>query len=511
MKKAACYCRYSSDKQQQQSIEYQLEKIKEFCHNNRINLIAEYSDEAKSGTSDNREEFQKMIEDSKTSEWEFLIVYNLSRLSRNVQDQMFYQKILQQRGVLIISTEEQFDSRTAEGSFFNLITAGMNEYYSKHLAKRSWGGVMQNANKALVIGGIPPLGYDVDENKRYVINEQEAELVRFIFNKTVEGWSYSNIAKWLNDNGFLNKRGQRFSKSFTDLLRNRKYTGEYVFNLKQKKSLTGKRNIIKPENEILRIPGGMPAIVDQETFRKVQKILTKRSNYKNRGIRESSYLLTGLLKCEHCGYAYFGNTSFNRHWNYPRITYRHTRAKGADCRLKDIPQKKLDYWVKDILIPELLSSKYVPELQSIVKKQIKDKIVEIRRKIMMIEDNISLRKQRIQEMLDMSVGVSAYSRDEVDLLMRSNVEDSELIKYLRVNAENLKLPTQKKLRQWQIKMKAELDDRKFKDASKLIISRITISNEKIIVYSSSVIANQTEDVQVKLINRDIIMKIRIGN
>ena len=89
---------------------------------------------------------------------------------------MFYQKILKQRGIMIISVEEKFDS-SPEGHLFSIITAGINEYYAKHLAKRSFAGVMQNAKKGLAIGGIPLLGYDVNEQKN--MSSTKEKLKRF--------------------------------------------------------------------------------------------------------------------------------------------------------------------------------------------------------------------------------------------------------------------------------------------------------------------------------------------
>ena len=171
---ASCYCRYSSDKQQQQSIEYQLDRIEEFCLNHDITLIEKYIDEATTGTNAQRNDFQRMIQYSEHSKWGYLLVYSLSRLARNVEDQMYYQKILKQRGIMIIGVKEKFDS-TPEGHLFALITAGINEYYSKHLAKRSFSGVMQKVKKGLATGGKPPLGFDVDINNQYIINPKEAE------------------------------------------------------------------------------------------------------------------------------------------------------------------------------------------------------------------------------------------------------------------------------------------------------------------------------------------------
>lgn len=352
---ASCYCRYSSDKQQEQSIEFQLEEIEKFCLKNNIDIVERYIDKAVTGTSDNRVAFQKMIEDSAYAPWNYLIVYDYSRLSRNVEDQMFYQKILKNGGVLVVSVKEKYDSNSPEGSFFNLITAGMNEYYSKNLAKRSFAGVMQNAKKGLVIGGKPPLGFDVAADKKYIINKKEAEAVKIIFNKILEGWSYIDIAKHLNTKGYRTKRGQLFRPIFSDLLTNTKYKGEYVFNKAEKKKPNGSRNnhARKPESEIIRIPNGIPKIVDEETFDKVQDILEHRKINNHRGMYKTKYLLSGQLVCGHCGYSINGNVSFNRSEVGPRITYRHSRSLKHNCGVKDIPVLALDTWVVERVLDKL--------------------------------------------------------------------------------------------------------------------------------------------------------------
>ncbi len=367
---ASCYCRYSSDKQQQQSIEHQLETIEAFCHKHDITLIEKYIDEAQTGTNDQRKAFQRMIEDSGHSKWGYLLVYDLSRLARNVEDQMFYQKILKQHGIMVISVEEKFDS-SPEGHLFSLITAGINEYYSKHLAKRSFAGVMQNARKGIVIGGIPPLGFDVDENKRYIINEKEAESVKIIFNKTLQGWSHREIREHLNEKGYLSKKGRPFSDSFYEILRNRKYIGEYVFNLSTKKKSRGTRKArANPEDDVVRIPGGLPQIIDTKTFEKVQHMLNKRRTSVTFEFKPTKYLMSGMMTCGCCGASYFGSTSFASKKNRTYAFYTHANYKQGHCSTKDIPVFYMDSWIKQVVIREFIIMKDLSERTKDINRQI---------------------------------------------------------------------------------------------------------------------------------------------
>ena len=133
------------------------------------------------------------------------------------------------------------------------------------------------------LGGIPTLGYDVDPTtKKYIINEAEANIVRLIFEKYLSGWGYKRILDYLNHMGYRSKRGRCFSKnSLSSILTNEKYVGRYIFNKRQEKTVEGKRNpTLKPKEEWIVIEGGIPAIIDQETFDAVQEKLSRnRSNY----------------------------------------------------------------------------------------------------------------------------------------------------------------------------------------------------------------------------------------
>lgn len=152
----------------------------------------------------------------------------------------------------------------------------MAEYYSKNLARETMKGFTENGYKALHNGGTPPLGYDVNEEKKYIINPREAESVKLIYEMSIAGSSRSEIINELNERGFKTKIGTVFkANSIHSILTNEKYTGVYIYNKTAKKDALGKRNghAYKDESEIIRVEGGIPAIVSREDFEKVQEIL----------------------------------------------------------------------------------------------------------------------------------------------------------------------------------------------------------------------------------------------
>ncbi|GAA0092100.1 hypothetical protein UT300009_21290 [Paraclostridium bifermentans] len=149
--------------------------------------------------------------------------------------------------------------------------------YSKEVAK----GQKENALKALHNGGDALLGYDVAYDKTYIVNEEEGQAVKIIFDRYVQGYSYIKIIDELNDLGYKTKRGNKFGKnSLHGILNNEKYTGVYVFNKSQIKGVNGKRNGYKQkyEGEIIRVEDGMPQIIGKEVFKQAQEMMQKRKD-----------------------------------------------------------------------------------------------------------------------------------------------------------------------------------------------------------------------------------------
>ena len=210
MNRAVAYCRFSSNNQREESIEAQIRAITEYCKIKKLNLIKIYKDEAISGTSvKNRENFIEMIAESKNKTFDYVIVHKYDRFARNRYDHAIYEKKLNDNNVKLLSVLEEM-SDSPENVILKSVLTGMNEYYSLNLSREVKKGQKENALKAIHNGGIVPLGYSLDENRKYIVNEKEAEIVRFIFNLALHGVGYANIAAALNEKGYKNKLGKNF-------------------------------------------------------------------------------------------------------------------------------------------------------------------------------------------------------------------------------------------------------------------------------------------------------------
>lgn len=304
--KAVIYARYSSDLQREESIEAQVRACKEYINNNNYVLTNTYIDRAFSARSDHRPEFQKMITDAKFHRFDAVVIHKLDRFSRDRYDHAFYKRELRQSGVKLISVLERLDG-SPESVMMEAMLEGFSEYYSKNLAREVMKGLKENALQCKHTGGTPPIGYDVDSNGKYIINEKEAEAVRYIFKSYLNDTGYDSIFRWLRNNGFRNKRGTIIKKnSLHDILNNEKYTGTFIYNRSTAKDAFGKRNghANKPDSEIIRIEGGMPAIISKDIFKRVKAKMKGNKSGKHRA--KEPYLLSGLIFCGNCGGAMVG-------------------------------------------------------------------------------------------------------------------------------------------------------------------------------------------------------------
>ena len=174
----------------------------------------------------------------------------------------------------------------------------MAEYYSKNLSREVMKGMNETALQCKHTGGSCPLGYDLDCDKRLITNPHEAEAVRIIFEMFDNGYGYSEIINYLNDNGYKTKKGCIFGKnSIYEILGNEKYTGTFIYNRASSKGYNNKRNShsYKSYDDVVRVENGCPAIVSKELFERVQK--RRAANKRNAGRYHSQefYLMTGKI------------------------------------------------------------------------------------------------------------------------------------------------------------------------------------------------------------------------
>lgn len=369
--KAVGYARYSSDKQREESIHHQVDKITEFAREHGLDLIGIYADEAKTGTNTERENLKKLLKDSEKGEFQYVIIYKTDRLSRNVSDALNIRRKLSINKVQVISVLENFDDETPEGGFFSHISMAMSEFYVNNLRRSVMVGLRQNAEKAIHTGGIPPLGFDVNKDLEYIVNDEEAEIVRYIFESVLDGKSYPYIARELNNRGLKNKIGEPFKPKFTEMLRNTKYIGEYVYNRRQAKRADGTRNNQEQKNEIeiIRIPDAIPQIVNKHVFKRVQTILDRRRVGKTNTVASGRYLLTGISKCGICNRNVFGHRSLSgpNDREYIQTTYACNNLGGS--HLKHTNSEKIHDFLIRYLKNTILNVRKKGRLFNIVSKE----------------------------------------------------------------------------------------------------------------------------------------------
>ena len=336
MENCVIYPRFSSHGQNEQSIEAQIRICKEFAKSKGLNVVNIYPEKAKTGTNDNRPAFQRMIADAQSGAFQYIIVYMMDRFARNRRDSIMYKEMLKEKyGIRVLSALEPITDDEG-GEFYEMFLEWNAEKYSKRLSKRVRDGLDTNVAEGLYCGGMLLFGYRLSTDsvpgktnkfvKRVAVNDDEASIVRFIFESYDKGISKKDIAAELNRQGHRLKGKPFTNKVFDNWLLNEKYTGEFTF---------GGRHCTNM----------YPQIIDKALFERVQTRLRK-NKYVAGGMATAKipYLLTGKLFCGHCGTEMVsdGGTSRNGVKHY---YYACKKKKKGECNKKREDKDNLEQYV----------------------------------------------------------------------------------------------------------------------------------------------------------------------
>ena len=403
--KAVIYARYSSDSQREESIEGQLRECTEYAERNGITILRSYIDRALSARTADRPEFQNMIKDSEQKLFDVVLIWKLDRFSRDRYDSARYKAQLKKNGVKVVSATEVI-SEGAEGIILESVLEGYAEYYSADLSEKVVRGMTDNALKCKFNGGMMPIGYVIDAEQHFQIDPLTAPFVLEAFKRYDGGETISSIMNWLNEQGLTNTRGRKMTfNSVGHILHNRRYIGEFRY-----------RDVI--------VPDGIPAIVPQDLFDRVQEKLAKNKKAPARHKAEDDYLLTTKLFCGYCGAYLCGESGTSRtgkvHHYYKCVS---VKKKRTECHKRPVRKE----WIEDLVVGETM------------KMVMDDKAIEaIVSMLMDLQDrdnvNVPLYEQQLHE-ADTAIS-NLLNAIQQGILTRSTKERLEELENRRDELEN---------------------------------------------------------------------------
>lgn len=352
MKERLCalYIRVSTLRQadvEDGSLDAQESKLKAYVtfeNKNRESLwqIADvYREEGRSGKDLNRPEFQRMMQDIDNGKINTVIIYKIDRLTRSLKDFSTLWDSFQNKGVEIISLNEKFDTATAIGRAMLSIVLVFAQLEREQTGERTASTMQYRAEQGLWNGG-RIIGYDLDPDDKGMlkINDEQAKMVRKAFDLCIKNGSAGQVQKLLNELGhrmpeYESRRGKRHGGNLFDkqiiikMLQNPVYLGRITWNGKL-------------------YDGRHEAIIEQETFDRVQRILNKNRKTRSNALApsEHTYLLQGLLTCGKCGSAMTpksGISRSNRYYYYQCTKNAHTGNNG--CDVKYVPAEPIENFV----------------------------------------------------------------------------------------------------------------------------------------------------------------------
>ena len=366
-KRIGAYIRVSTERQVEgYSIEGQITQIEQYCQFNGYELVDIYADRGISGKSMNRPELQRMLNDAKNGKLDCVMVYKTNRLARNTSDLLTIVEELHRQNVEFFSLSERMEVKNSTGKLMLQILASFSEFERNTILENIYTGQRQRALEGYYQGNLP-LGYNniPDNKKELMINQHEANIVKYIFESYAKGHGYRKIANALNHKGYVTKKGNPFSISaVTYILSNPFYIGKIQFakykdwNDKRRKGLNDKPVIAE---------GKHAPIIGKDLWDKVQA-RKKQVSEKPQVHGKGTNLLTGIIHCPQCGAPMAASNTTNtlKDGTKKRIRYyscSNFRNKGSKvCSANSVRAEVIEKYVMDQILEIVKSDKVLKQV-----------------------------------------------------------------------------------------------------------------------------------------------------
>jgi site-specific DNA recombinase len=356
------YARVSTPGQEEKdlSIPAQIQAMESFCQRAGHQIVEVYRD-GRTGRDDNRPEFKRMFSlvMNRENNIDAVVVYATSRFFRNATEAGVARELLKRYGVDVVSITQPISSDNAAGKFAVGLFGLIDELESNTIGERTSLGMMQNAKRGYFNGSQPPFGYQVVQKtidgqprRMLEVNEEEAEIVRRIFDTYLHGLDgrrvgVKRIAELLNSEDKL-FRGRDWTKQrINERLSDPVYIGQHYYNRKH-----GRTQIEKPRSEWILV--SVPPIIDEEDFSAVETLrISNRPDKTPPRTVNSPLLLSGLLVCGKCG-ANLTMEETGKGYRYYTCGTMLKKGKSA-CSGVRLPEKRIDQAILDHVAEGLVS------------------------------------------------------------------------------------------------------------------------------------------------------------
>lgn len=420
--KAVAYCRVSTIMQEEgRSLEFQIKKCQDYCEFQNYELI-EIIQDVESGGNDDREGFLKLIQKVKSKEFNVLVVFESSRISRVTLTMLNFVLELQKSNIHFVSiSQPELNTTTPTGMLFFTIQATLSEYERKQISVRVKSNKWARAKAGIWQGGKLPLGYtkDPEDNNNILIDEENSFIVQNIFEYYIKTQSLAKTAKYFN----------RHLESIRWILTNPFYIGLFRYGKKENNINTG---IVKTNSDYQYFEGVHPPIITEDIFNKVQSII----NLKKKNIKSTFKLLfTGMITCT-CGGKYFASKN-GKKYNY----------RCSDCG-KSISYRKMESSIiknifnmselEDLNNANIKTENYQKEIDTIKKLIEKDKKNREKTLLLFKNEIISIDELKKEiDIIDSGINGKFKEIEKLESVIKYQNNNSEKINNIKILKETL--------------------------------------------------------------------------
>lgn len=511
-KKCYIYTRVSTAAQTEgYSLEAQTERLRKYADYKEMEVVREYCDAGKSGKSiTGRPEFQRMLQDASEERdgVAFILVFKLSRFGRNAADVLNSLQFIQDYGVNLVCVEDGIDSSKDSGKLTITVLSAVAEIERENILVQTMEGRKQKAREGKWNGGQAPFGYDLDsKNSTLVVNEEEAEIVRIIYDKFVHtDMGADAICNYLNQRGYTKKKVRGHELNYfargliMKILDNPVYIGKIAYGKNVTEKVKGTRDEYRrvKTDDYLLADGLHEAIVDEETWE------AAREKRKRTGVRfvkthslEHEHILTGLIRCPLCGGGMSGTVQ--RRQNKKTGEYKDTfyyrchhrkKVDGKICDYKPmLNQKMFNAEVEEFIRYMVAGDEFRKFVQEKLEEKVDVSALETEREQLQKQlKQVQGSKLKLIQMLDrLDTGDKHYTRkyqDMQDNLYDKVAEFEEAMKDIdaKIGASYGKEITGKKLYEFFLDFDILYDkmtDMEKKEFMNTFIEKIELKNETV--------------------------------